>query len=79
MQALIFVNFQDLPTGCESANHNKRVDEEVVSSSQEAKEKEKQEDVVMSKPDGEVRNQHRVYFYVMSKLNTEFSSGLITS
>ena len=63
MQALIFVNFQDLPTGNESANHNERVDEEVVSSSQEAKEKEEQEDVVLSKPDGEVRNQHRVYLY----------------
>ena len=73
------VHFQEVPTGYESANHNERVDEEVVSSSQEAKEKEKQEDVVISNPDGEVRNQHRVYFYVMSKLNTEFSTGLITS
>ena len=65
--ALKCVYFKDLPTGNESANHNERVDEEVVSSSQEAEEEEEQEDVVTSKPDGEVRNQHRVYFYVMSK------------
>ena len=50
-----------------------------VSSSQEAEEDEEQEDVVTSKPDGEVRNQHRVYLYVISKLNTEFSAGSITS
>ena len=56
------LNFQDIPTGYESFNHNERgrVDEEGVNVSQEAEE---EEAVVTSKPDGEVRKQHRVFTY----------------
>ena len=57
-EAFNFVYFQDVPTGYKSANLNERVDE--VSSSQKAEHEEEQEDVVISNPDGEVRNQHRV-------------------
>ena len=53
------LNFQDIPTGYESFNHNERgrVDEEGVNVSQEA---EVEEANVTNKPDGEVRNQHIV-------------------
>ena len=59
------VYFKDIPTGYESVNHNERFDEEGVSSSQEAEEEEEQEAVVLSKPDGEVRN-HTEFNYITS-------------
>ena len=56
-QALNLVNFQEVPTGYESANHEDRVGEEMVDVTQEIE----QDTIAMSTPDRAVRNQPRVY------------------
>ena len=62
------VHFQEVPTSYKSANHNEKIDEEGANVIQEVDE-EKQEVVVMSKPDTEVRYQHWGQCFVNDVLN----------